>query len=108
MARAGFARRRRSSRDRATRLYAEPIRLRQETDSTSEAHQSSRPIRCGDGFSGSWNCWTEIQAVVDMLIENNNQDPMLRHAGSMAIAGLLAARRRLEELRNKSEDCLTS
>ena len=85
----------------ATRLYTEPVSL-DPAKLTTLLKNANHRVRFAAAMALAETYSTaKISAVVDMLIENNNQDPMLRHAGSMVIARLIRSRGR--ELRKGSK-----
>ena len=72
----------------ATRLYGEPVSLEPAWLSPLLKHANKRVrFAAATGLADSRST-SEIPAIVEMLIENDNQDPMLRHAGIMAIGNL--------------------
>ena len=72
----------------ATRLYAEPVSLEPAWLSPLLKHANKRVrFAAAMGLADSRST-SEIPAIVEMLIENDNQDAMLRHAGIMAIGNL--------------------
>ena len=72
----------------ATRLYAEPVSLEPAWLTPLLKHSNKRVRYAATMGLAEAGTAKENPAVLEMLIENDNQDPMLRHAGIMAIGKL--------------------
>ena len=70
----------------ATRLFEEPVFLDPSYLTPLLKHTNHRVRFAATMALADFGSLTQTPSVVDMLIENNNQDPMLRHAGSMFFA----------------------
>ena len=70
----------------ATRLYGEPVSLFPGYLTPLLKHANSRVRFAATMALAKFGFTTQMPFVVEMLIENDNKDPILRHAGSMFIA----------------------
>jgi len=73
----------------ATRLYAEPVSLEPAWLTALLKHANARVRFAAAMGLADVGTSAEIPAVAEMLIENDNKDPMLRHAGIMVIEKLI-------------------